>query len=85
MIDTKYHANLQIPKNKEYECGKRDLFAAVIALKILLPSSEFKQFIDDIKNEINTITPKLNVLNIDEILSEMGFPINWKKIRSMSK
>lgn len=85
MIDTKYHANLQIPKNKEYECGKRDLFAAVIALKILLPSSEFKQLIDDLKNEINIITPKLNVLSIDEILSEMGFPTNWKKIRSMSK
>ncbi len=49
MMDTKYHRSLQIPKENEYSCGKRDLFAAVLALKILLPTSEFKRMIDDIK------------------------------------
>ncbi len=85
MIDTKYHANLQIPKNGEYVNGKRDLFAAVIALKLLLPSREFKQMIVEIDEAINKITPELHVLNIDEILLEMGFPANWKKIKSMQK
>lgn len=85
MIDTKYHANLQISKNREYENGKRDLFAAVIALKILLPSREFKQMIIEIDEAVNNLTDELKVLKIDEILSEMGFPSNWKKIKSMQK
>lgn len=85
MIDTKYHIKLQIPKNGEYENGKRDLFAAVIALKILLPSREFKQMIEEINTAINEIKVSLKVLEINDILSEMGFPINWKEIKSMQK
>lgn len=85
MIDTKYHINLQISKNREYVNGKRDLFAAVIALKILLPSREFKQMIEEINTAINEITVSLQVLDIKDILSEMGFPTNWKKIKSMQK
>lgn len=85
MIDTKYHFNLQIAKKGEYVNGKRDLFAAVIALKLLLPSREFKQMITEIDEAVNILTPTLKVLEIDEILSEMGFPTNWKKIKSMRK
>ncbi|MDE6625472.1 MAG: Abi family protein [Lachnospiraceae bacterium] len=85
MIDTKYHTNLQIPNTGEYIYGKRDLFAAVTALKLLLPSREFKQMITEIDNAIIEIKPALKVLKIEEILSEMGFPSNWKKIKSMQK
>ncbi|MBR1816632.1 MAG: Abi family protein [Lachnospiraceae bacterium] len=85
MIDTKYHTALNIQKTDEFIYGKRDLFAAVIALKVLLPPSEFKRFIDDIKDAIKTITSELKVLTIDEILSNMGFPANWTSIRSMKK
>ena len=58
---------------------------SLIALKVLLPPSEFKRFIDDIKDAIKTITSELKVLTIDEILSNMGFPANWTSIRSMKK
>lgn len=85
MIDTKYHVNLKIPKDREYENGKRDLFAAVIALKILLPSREFKQMIEEISIAIEEVKGSLKVLKIEDILSEMGFPSNWKKIKSMQK
>ncbi len=85
MIDTKYHSNLQITKKGEFVNGKRDLFAAVIALKLLLPSREFKQMITEIDEAVNKITPTLKVLETNEILSEMGFPANWKKIKSMQK
>lgn len=85
MIDTKYHVNLQLIKDKEYVCGKRDLFAAVIALKILLPSSEFKQMVEDIDSAIKIMEADLKVLKIEEILSEMGFPSNWRKIKSLPK
>ncbi|MCM1500170.1 MAG: Abi family protein [Clostridium sp.] len=85
MINTKYHANLQIPNTGEYMYGKRDLFAAVIALKLLLPSREFKQMITEIDEAVTEIKPALKVLKIEEILSEMGFPANWKKIKSMQK
>lgn len=85
MIDTKYHASLQIPKNGEYVNGKRDLFAAVIALKILLPSVELKRMITEINDAVTEISSSLNVLKMDEVLSEMGFPTNWEKIKSISK
>ena len=85
MIDTKFHTTLNIKKKDEFVYGKRDLFAAVIALKILLPSSEFKHFIDDIKKAISNLSKELNVLSMDEVLLNMGFPNNWLKIKSMSK
>jgi len=85
MMDTKYHRNLQIPRGNEYSCGKRDLFAAVLALKILLSSSEFKQMIDDIKKEVTIVSRSLKVVRIDDIFEVMGFPSNWKAIRSMGK
>jgi abortive infection bacteriophage resistance protein len=85
MIDTKYHENLEIEKDKEYLYGKRDLFAAVIALKILLSSSEFKQMTNEINDAIVKLEDELKVLNADDILSEMGFPSNWEKLKSMKK
>lgn len=85
MIDTNYHAALRINKQPEYEYGKRDLFAAVIALKILLPTVELKHMIDDINEAITTLSDQLCVLKIDDILSEMGFPKNWNKIRNLPK
>lgn len=85
MIDTKYHSELNIPNNREYEKGKRDLFAAVIALKILLLPSEFSQMANEINEALNALSSELKVLKIDEILAEMGFPSNWKKIKRIKR
>ena len=85
MVNTKYHEELKIPFEKEYVQGKRDLFAAVISLKILLPTIEFKQFIADIDTTINTLESQLKVLKISDVLNEMGFPTNWKEIKSLNK
>ena len=90
MIDTRYHSELNIPRNGassngEYENGKRDLFAAVIALKILLIPSEFSQMANEINNALDTLSLELKVLKIDEIMAEMGFPSNWKKIKRIKR
>lgn len=96
MFDTLYHGKLDIPKiykikkvdknnkdNKEYKYGKRDLFAAVIILKLLIDETEFKKLCSDISECIDIIRPKLSVLSIDDILNEMGFPNNWKELSDM--
>ena len=85
MVNTKYHKELKISFEKEYAQGKRDLFAAVISLKILLPTIEFNQFIADIDTTINTLESQLKVLKISDVLNEMGFPANWKEIKSLNK
>ena len=81
------HQNLGIPKSdgKEYDYGKRDLFASMIALKYILPKGDFLKLIKEIYRLFNTLYPKLKVLSEEEILREMGFPNEWRsKLQNIS-
>lgn len=82
IFTSKYHATLNLNKNSsgEYIQGKNDLFAAIIILKILLSSKEFKLLVARIDAAINELVTHLSVLTKDEILNTMGFPANWKKL-----
>lgn len=84
LIDTHIHENLSIEKNNsnEYVFGKRDLFSAVIALRYLLSTNEFLRFQNEINGILNKLNDKLNVIDINYILFTMGFPENWKSIKS---
>ena len=62
--------------------GKNDLFALIITLKILLDEDDFRTMYNKIYGRIASLEKHLNVLNIDEILSIMKFPKEWKKIKS---
>ncbi len=83
LIDTNAHAFLSIPKSasNEYILGKRDLFAAVIVLRHLMSLHEYKKFNAELTGAINNLSSKLNVISVDDILSDMGFPSNWKDLR----
>lgn len=80
LIDFSTHASLNIPKSDghEYDYGKRDLFAAMIALRYVLPKSDYLKLIKEIYRLFSTIRPKLATINETDILKEMGFPIDWR-------
>lgn len=84
LTNTIYHEKLNIPKNPkgEYLQGKRDLFACMIALKRLLSNNDFKRMSKEIHRALGTFNKKLNVLNKNDILTEMGFPENWRELNN---
>lgn len=85
LSSTSYHRQLGIEQNKngEYLNGKRDLFACLIALKSLLSNNDYKRMSKEIYRALGTLSKKLSLLTKDEILSEMGFPHNWRDLNSL--
>lgn len=85
LINTKYHQSLDLPcsSSGEYLYGKRDLFAAFIALKLLLSKNDTKRMSKDIYRNFGILYRKLSVLKQEEILNSMGFPKNWKYIEKL--
>ena len=80
--NTKYHDLLNIKKNEygEYEQGVNDLFSLIIILKQVLTEEDFSLMMSEISYEIDVLDGKLEVIGIEKILFEMGFPINYKEI-----
>lgn len=87
LVDTPLHASLKIPKapEGEYICGKRDLFSAFIVLRYLLPDSEYRKFIRNIRKEISLLENKLKVITVNDIMQNMGMPGNWHDIVNTRK
>ena len=80
LIDRNIHKRLLIPKEKGcYMCGKNDLYAQVIILKLLLSDADFHLFFHDIK----VCFKKYKVHKM--ILGKMGFPENWERINRIKK
>lgn len=74
LTDMPIHDKLGIPKNAangEYSYGKRDLFAAVLGMKILLSDTNFKRFIKEINNAVDRFRPQMHVIKENELLSYM--------------
>ncbi|OUP80882.1 UNVERIFIED_ORG: hypothetical protein B5F06_15860 [Lacrimispora saccharolytica] len=84
LIDTPFHSFLSIAKNEknEYMQGKRDLFAALIALKRLLSNNDYKRMSKEIYRAIGNLRKKLSVINVTDVLREMGFPEKWRELSS---
>lgn len=83
--DTNYHILLKLPKiNNRYTIGKNDLFAVVIALKILLSKEDYSKFHHKIFSRIMSIQSKLNTISLNDVLKAMNFPNNWHDILKMS-
>lgn len=80
--DTKYHAILNIPKNKgRYTQGKNDLFSLYITLKVLMSNSEFAELKSDIYAIVKSLKLELVTINMNDVLNKMGFPKNWRAIK----
>ena len=84
--DSIYHKMLYIDRTDgEYNYGKNDLFSVVIIFRQLLTPSEFVDFINEVGFEIDMLAGKTNVLPIDNILNKIGFPSNWRDIKSIER
>ena len=63
LTDLPIHDKLGIPRNSqhknEYIYGKRDLFASVLAIKVLLSDIDFKKFLKEIHNALNIFRPNM--------------------------
>lgn len=85
LIDTPYHSALSLIKNEkgEYIQGKRDLFAALIALRRLLSKNDYKRMSKEISIALKNLNGKLFILTKSDVLQEMGFPVNWTELSSV--
>jgi abortive infection bacteriophage resistance protein len=76
--DLLIHQMLQIPRRLgRYCCGKEDLFAQVIILKMLLQEEDFEWFYTELKQCFQRHSV------YQTILYQMGFPENWKEIANI--
>ena len=81
IADTKYHAELDIPKtDNEYIYGKNDLFALIIILKRMLSDEEFRLLVYEIGYELDILDGKVESIPQEKILDRMGFPTNFRDI-----
>ena len=83
--DTVYHKNLQIPIiNSRYKYGKNDLFAVVIALKMLLSKEDYNSFHDKVVISIMELCSNLTTVELSDVLIYMHFPYNFYDLKNMS-
>lgn len=79
--DNKYHEMLDIPKvDDEYIYGKNDLYSVIIILKIMLNKKDFRNFMNELSYEIDFLEGRIKVIKIEQLLSQIGFPKNWRDI-----
>ena len=85
IMDSTFHDKLCIPRDEhgKYTRGKNDLFACVIVLKLLLSNNDYKRFEKHLYREIGYLNKNLTVLSIKEVLDLMGFPENWRSLKSL--
>jgi abortive infection bacteriophage resistance protein len=63
--------------------GKSDVFSLVIIIKHLLPKKAFNKFSSSLKTLINQLSKNLITISINDVYVKMGFPANWKDIKSI--
>lgn len=78
--DTKYHYQLNIPREDDYIYGKNDLYSVIIIMRQMLRPEEFRNLIHEIGYEIDVLDGKIDSLPLDKILNKISFPSNWRDI-----
>ena len=74
-----------IKKGKQYECGKHDLFAVVIALRYLLPKDLFKKFKQELANLLSKHLSATSCYTEKEFASAYGIPGKLDKDYTLQK
>ncbi len=82
--NNRYHAMLNLPMmDGKYTCGKNDLFALIIIMKHLLRDDEFRLLIKEIDYEKCALAGKLHTIDIEDVMSHMGFPKDYTELINM--
>ena len=80
------HKKMGIKKiDGQYQYGKHDLFAVVIALRYMLSGNDFKVFKKKLVRLLKQYFQKNQGIAKKEMLEYMGFPENWKQITRFRK
>ena len=73
IADTPLHKKLSLPQSgNQYEKGKQDLFAVVIAFRYLLPGKDFLEFKRKLIKEIDRVNREVEHISETELLNKMG-------------
>ena len=77
--------NLPIHKNlKDYApASKNNLFNVIICFIYLLSKEDFLRFFDNLENMINFLIDTVGSKYSEMVLDKMGFPNNWKDIKTI--
>ncbi|MEG0546154.1 MAG: Abi family protein [Oscillospiraceae bacterium] len=82
-----YKTRISLKKTKLFEAfnlSKNDdcnLFSVVICMKYLLKEKEFESFFCELESTIQSLSFKGSKIETRIILTEMGFPNNWERIK----
>ncbi|MCI9263556.1 MAG: Abi family protein [Oscillospiraceae bacterium] len=81
------HGKLGIVQNASgaYRQGKNDLFAVVVCFKYLLDGEDFRLALGQLDQALSDLFAATKMIPPTKILSEMGFPANWKNIDTAEK
>ncbi len=85
VMDTNYHQyfNLRKDVNGKYIQGKKDLFAALIAIKYFVNKDTYSSFINNVSNLVNEYSKKIESISKEELLKFMQLPINFTDLKDM--
>ena len=76
--DLSMHEILKIDKiDGHYVCGKNDLYSIFIALYYFLLKNDFNYIKDSLHDYLVVFKKVGPWLPVENVLSEMGFPLNW--------
>lgn len=80
--DTKYHKEFNLMKNDKGNIiqGKKDLFAILISIKLLLDKDKFKILINNLSQLITEYDNQIGSLNRKQLLSIMHLPKDFEKL-----
>lgn len=80
--DTKYHKEFNLRKNDKGNIiqGKKDLFAILISIKLLLVENKFKILINNLSQLITKYDNQIGSLNRKQLLSIMHLPKDFERL-----
>ncbi|HBR01591.1 MAG TPA: hypothetical protein DD738_03185 [Ruminiclostridium sp.] len=79
------HTKLAIPLDATNNPvnGKNDLYSIIIIFKLMLKKKSFHEFYIELYKAIESLDKRLKTITINAVLGDMGFPVNWKDIKSI--
>ncbi len=80
---SRIHLELGLIASEDSSWGRNDLFSLLICLKLMLRPIDFTIFFDALEFLINRLSTSLKTVNIESVIKLMGFPENWKQIKSI--
>lgn len=76
---------ITLDRSGAYRQGKNDLLACIICFKYLLDEEDFRLTLGQLDQALSDLFAATKMIPPTKILSQMGFPANWKDIDTAKK